>query len=94
MVDRADDEEARRVGLERLGASDGFASFLLDMLRRNGWEVSLSVAFGGGMLATARKLGHDIRRVAPSGPEAALAVFEECGRLMRFADPQLRLPVA
>lgn len=96
MVRRVESEELKRVGLERLGASDGFATFLLELLRRNGWEVSLSPALGQpGKLVTARKMGHDVRRVATSAPEAALAVFEECDRRMRLGgQAQLPLPIA
>jgi hypothetical protein len=87
------DASARAVGLERLGASDAFADFLVSILGRHGWSVSWATAFAGGVMAIASSpSGLEFRRAGASRPEAALAVFEDVARLMGMHE-HVQLPL-
>jgi len=90
-----DDDDPRSVGLERLGATDAFTGFLLELLRAQGWDTGGAVpTFGGrSFLVEARKQGHEVRAARPTAAEAALAVFEECARRMGSGDDVIQLPL-
>lgn len=72
-------------GLQRLGETTEFRSFLLDMLKLDGWDVGEATAFAGdGVLVIASRGRLEVRRQGPSVADVACDVFQDAMALRGY----------
>jgi hypothetical protein len=73
--------------VERLGDSDVFGEFLLEILERHGWDVYRRRGFAGdGVVLMAQREFVELRQAGATVPGAAVPLFLEAVKYFRVEE--------